>query len=49
LKVLAAERAGADAFLLPPRNVAEARSVAERIEVVPVATLGDAVEYLESS
>jgi Lon-like protease len=48
LKVLAAEREGADAFLLPEANLREARRVAENIEVVPVATLAEAVDHLES-
>jgi PDZ domain-containing protein len=48
LKVLAAERAGADVFLLPRSNLAEARRVAGSIELVPVSTLQDALDYLGS-
>jgi PDZ domain-containing protein len=48
LKVLAAEREGADVFLLPEANLREAREVVEDIEVVPVANLADALDYFES-
>jgi PDZ domain-containing protein len=48
LKVLAAERAGADVFVLPRSNLREAREVAEDIEVVPVANLDQALEYIHS-
>jgi PDZ domain-containing protein len=48
LKILAAERAGADAFLLPEGNLAEARGTGDRIELVPVSTVDEAVRYLES-
>lgn len=48
LKVVAAERAGASVFLCPPENLAEARSFATRIEVVPVGSLREAVEWLSS-
>ena len=48
LKVVAAERAGATAFLCPPENLAEARSFATRINVVPVGSLREAVEWLSS-
>jgi PDZ domain-containing protein len=48
LKVLAAERAGADVFLLPRSNLQEARELAEDIEVVGIASLDQALEYLES-
>jgi PDZ domain-containing protein len=47
LKVAAAEKAGAEAFLLPRENLAEARSAGAEIRLVPVATLGEAVEFLE--
>jgi PDZ domain-containing protein len=49
LKVLAAERAGADVFLLPPSNLAEARGTADGIDLVPVSTLQEALDYLERS
>jgi PDZ domain-containing protein len=45
-KVVAAEQAGAVVFFCPQANVADARSVAERITIVPVATFADAVAYL---
>lgn len=48
LKVVAAERAGASVFLCPPENLAEARSFATRIKVVPVGSLREAVEWLSS-
>ena len=46
-KIAAAEREDAEAFLTPAGNVAEAREVAEDIEIVPVSTFDDAIEYLE--
>lgn len=49
LKVRAAERAGADAFLVPRRNLSEAEDAADTIELVPVATIRDAVRYLEGN
>jgi PDZ domain-containing protein len=48
LKILAAERAGAEAFLVPQGNLAEARGAGEEIELVPVATVEDALRYLEA-
>jgi len=48
LKVVAAERAGAQVFLCPLENLAEARSFATRINVVPVGSLREAVEWLSS-
>jgi PDZ domain-containing protein len=47
LKVLAAERAGADVFFVPAQNLAEARTADADIELVPVATLQDALDYLQ--
>ncbi len=45
-KVVAAEQAGAKVFFCPEANVADARSVASSITIVPVATFADAVAYL---
>ncbi len=47
-KVVSAERAGADYFLVPEDNAVEAYRTARRIEVVPVANLGEALDFLES-
>jgi Lon-like protease len=47
LKVLAAERAGADVFFVPRQNLVEARTADADIELVPVATLQDALDYLQ--
>jgi Lon-like protease len=46
-KILAAERAGADLFLLPQANMTEARAVAEHIDLVPVDQIEEALAYLE--
>lgn len=46
-KVAAAEHEGADVFLAPLGNAPAARSVADDIEVVSVATFHDALDYLE--
>ncbi len=45
-KVLAARRAGAEVFLVPAAEYAEARSVAGPIRVIPVRTLVEAVAAL---
>jgi PDZ domain-containing protein len=47
-KVAGAEAEGAEIFLVPAANAAGARDAADEIEVVPVATFNDAVDYLES-
>jgi PDZ domain-containing protein len=47
LKILAAERAGADVFFVPTKNLVEARTADVDIELVPVATLQDALDYLQ--
>ena len=47
LKIVAAEEAGAEVFLVPRANLAEAEDVAETIELVPVATIRDALRFLE--
>lgn len=47
-KVAGAESKGAEIFLAPQANAAAAESVADTIEVVPVSTFDDALEYLEN-
>lgn len=47
-KIAAAAHAGAQVFLLPADNLAEARAAGDRgMELVPVGTLDDALAYLE--
>jgi Lon-like protease len=46
-KVLAAEREGAELFLLPEANLSRAREVAQHIELVPVDRIEEALNYLE--
>ena len=45
-KVAGARARGAEIFLAPLANIEEARAVADGIEVVPIATFDDAIEYL---
>ena len=45
-KVAGASAKGAEVFLAPLGNADEARAVANGIEIIPVATFGDALEYL---
>ncbi len=47
-KVIAAERAGAEYFLVPEGNYEEAVAAAGGIEVIPVADLDDALEFLST-
>lgn len=47
-KVVAAERAGADVFLVPDANAATALAAARRIRVIPVRTVSEAVAALRS-
>jgi PDZ domain-containing protein len=47
-KVAGAEQEGAEIFLVPVANADGARDAADDLEVVPIATFDDAVEYLES-
>jgi PDZ domain-containing protein len=47
-KVAGARAKGAEIFLAPLANVEEARSVADGIEIVPIGTFSDAIEYLGS-
>lgn len=47
-KVAGAEDKGADIFLVPRLNVAAAREAAgDGIEIVPISTFNDAIQYLE--
>ena len=45
-KVIAAERAGVKVFLAPRENAEEARKAAGGIEVIPVGSIDDALDYL---
>jgi PDZ domain-containing protein len=47
-KVVAAELAGAAYFLAPPQNYAAARAIARHIQVVKIATIAQAIEFLRS-
>lgn len=47
-KVIAAERAGAEYFLVPAENYQEAKKAVHHITLVPVKTLQDALDYLGS-
>ena len=47
-KVAGARAQGAEVFLVPLGNEAAAREVAEGIEIVPIETFDDAIEYLGS-
>ncbi len=47
-KVIAAERAGAEYFLVPVENYEEAKTAVHHITLVPVRTLQDALDYLDS-
>jgi PDZ domain-containing protein len=47
-KVAAAERAGAEYFLVPAANYAEAKALASRIKVIEVSTAGEAVAFLHT-
>ncbi len=49
LKAYAAERAGADAFLVPKANIDDARKASVDIEIVPVADLEDALAFLRAA
>lgn len=49
LKVVAAERAGAETFLLPEANLAEARGVDTELELVSVETVEQAISFLEGN
>ncbi len=45
-KVAAAEKAGAEYFILPRDNYSEALTIARHIKLVPVTTLSEALEFL---
>lgn len=47
-KVVAAEKRGASYFLVPSANLSEAVETARKIQLVPVDTLQEALEFLES-
>ena len=47
-KIAAARAAGATVFLLPRRNLADAREVARGLPLVPVDRFQDALAYLQS-
>ncbi len=47
-KVIAAEAAGAEYFLSPPENFRDAQAVANRIQVVRIATAKEAIAFLKS-
>lgn len=46
-KVIAAERAGAEFFIVPQGNYEEAKQAVSDIELVPVSTLQDVLNFLE--
>lgn len=46
-KATAVERSGAKYFIVPRRNISEAREGAPSIEIVPVSDIGEAVAFLE--
>jgi PDZ domain-containing protein len=45
-KVIGAHRAGADVFLVPDRNAADAREAAEGLEIVAVSDFDEALSVL---
>jgi Lon-like protease len=47
-KVIAAERIGADYFLVPERNYYQARNVARSVEVVKVTNIEDVLDFLKT-
>jgi len=47
-KVIAAEKAGADYFLVPEGNYEQAKKVARKVELIPVANLEEALKFLDS-
>ena len=46
LKAYAAQRAGADYFMVPTANYDDAKAAAVEVEIVPVDTIDDAVRFL---
>ena len=49
LKVVTAEEAGAESFLVPRRNLPEARGAGDDIRLIPVGTVEDAVAALDGA
>ena len=49
LKIIAAERAGAELFLVPRDNFAEAKGAGSEIDLVPVGTVREALDALEGT
>ena len=47
-KVIAAENRGAEYFIVPEGNFEEAKQAARRIELIPVSTLDEALDFLSS-
>ena len=47
-KVVAAEKAGAEYFLVPRSNYEQAKKVARNIELVPVDNLGEVLLFLSN-
>ncbi len=47
-KVIAAEKAGAEYFLVPAENYEDAKRAARRIKIVPVRTLEEALDFLDT-
>jgi len=47
-KVIAAEKAGAEYFIVPRENYEEAREAARRVKLVPVTNLQEALNFLET-
>ncbi len=47
-KVIAAERIGADYFLVPERNYYQARNVARSFEVVKVTNIEEVLDFLKT-
>jgi PDZ domain-containing protein len=47
-KVIAAERAGATYFLVPEENYEEAKTAAKKVRLVPLKTLQEALDFLDS-
>ncbi len=45
-KVIAAEKAGAEYFLVPEANYDQAKSVARKIKLIPIANLEEALDFL---
>ncbi len=46
-KIVAAENAGIEYFIIPEENYAEAQNVARNMELIPVSTLQEVMDFLE--